>query len=401
MRLRSPVAWITVLLLLLVAVPARAGGFVDYAERYVVVPDRVGRVMTANPAADVLVFVLAPEKLLGWSAPLTRGQRAYIPAKFARLPVLGELARPNPPDAAPIVARMHPDLIIEAGPITPEAAARADRVQQQTGVPYLVLDNGIQATPHVLRIMGALFGAAERGNDLGKYTDYAIDALRGRLLIAPADQRPLVYYGRGPDGLQTGLAGSQAMADIDQAGVINVAARLGGGELTMVTRDQIFAWNPAIVIAEQHSFYNSLLHSTAWRGLSAVANKRVYLAPADPFGWIEDPPGVNRIIGLYWLTALFYPDQYQEDLRTNARDFYDKFYRINLTDRQLEALVRPAESRAGETQRQIGVPLLGAEPVPVPNAAPNAPPPSGRPPGRGGPGAPGLPNLPGIPNNPQ
>jgi iron complex transport system substrate-binding protein len=252
-----------------------------------------------------------------------------------------------------------------------------------------------------LRIIGALFGAAERGNDLGKYTDYAIDALRGRLLIAPADQRPLVYYGRGPDGLQTGLAGSQAMADIDQAGVINVAARLGGGELTMVTRDQIFAWNPAIVIAEQHSFYNSLLHSTAWRGLSAVANKRVYLAPADPFGWIEDPPGVNRIIGLYWLTALFYPDQYQEDLRTNARDFYDKFYRINLTDRQLEALVRPAESRAGETQRQIGVPLLGAEPVPVPNAAPNAPPPSGRPPGRGGPGAPGLPNLPGIPNNPQ
>ena len=291
MPLRSPIAWMTVLFLVLLAGSGRAAGFVDAAERYVVVPDRVGRVMTANPAADVLVFVLAPEKLLGWSAPLSRGQRAYIPANFARLPIVGGAVRPNPAEAVQVVARMRPDLIIEAGPVTPEAAARAEQIQQQTGVPYLVLDNGIQATPHTLRTIGALLGAAERGNDLAKYTDYAIDALRGRLLIAPADERPIVYYGRGPDGLETGLGGSQAMAAIDQAGVINVAARLGRGELTRVTRDQIIDWNPAIIIAQQRSFYDALLHSTAWRGLIAVASKRVYLAPADPFGWIDDPSG--------------------------------------------------------------------------------------------------------------
>ena len=403
---RLPIAWMTVLLLVLLAGSGRAAGFVDAAERYVVVPDRIGRVMTANPAADVLVFVLAPEKLLGWSAPLSRGQRAYIPAKFARLPVVGGALRPNPAETVQMVARMRPDLIIEAGPVTPEAAARADQIQQQTGVPYIFLDNGIQATPHTLRIIGALLGAAERGSDLAIYTDNAIDAVRGRLLIAPADERPLVYYGRGPDGLETGLDGAQAMADIDQAGVINLAARLGRGELTRVTRDQVVAWNPAIIIAEQRSFYDSLLRSTAWRGLIAVAQKRVYLAPADPFGWIDDPPGVNRIVGLYWLTALFYPDQYQEDLRAIAREFYDKFYGTKLTDRQLEALVRSAGAPAGGGSQQLGVPLLGAEPVPFPNAAPGAPAPSGRPPGRGGglgvqPGAPGLPNLPAVPGYPQ
>ena len=251
MPLRSPIAWMTVLFLVLLAGSGRAAGFVDAAERYVVVPDRVGRVMTANPAADVLVFVLAPEKLLGWSAPLSRGQRAYIPAKFARLPIVGGSVRPNPAETVQVVARMRPDLIIEAGPVTPEAAARAEQIQQQTGVPYLVLDNGIEATPHNLRIIGALLGAAERGDDLAKYTDYAIDSMRGRLLIAPADERPIVYYGRGPDGLETGLGGSQAMAAIDQAGVINVAARLGRGELTRVTRDQVIDWDPAIIIAQQ------------------------------------------------------------------------------------------------------------------------------------------------------
>ena len=262
----------TVLLLVLLAGTGQAAGFVDAAERYVALPDRIGRVMTANPAADVLVFVLAPEKLMGWSAPLSRVQRSYLPAKFARLPVVGGLVRPNPAEAVQVVARMRPDLIIEAGPVTPEAAARAEQIQQQTGVPYLLLDNGIQPTPHTLRIIGALLGAAERGGDLAKYADYAIDALRGRLLIAPADERPIVYYGRGPDGLETGLGGSQAMAAIDQAGVINVASRLGRGELTRVARDQVIDWNPAIVIAEQRSFYDALLHSTAWRGLIAVAS---------------------------------------------------------------------------------------------------------------------------------
>src|SRR5947209_20466010 len=193
MPLRSPIAWMTILVLALLAGSGRAAGFVDAAERYVMLPDRIGRVMTANPAADVLVFVLAPEKLSGWSAPLSRGQRAYIPAKFSRLPMIGGAVRPNPAETVQVVARMHPDLIIEAGPITPEAAARAEQIQQQTGVPYLVLDNGIQATPHNLRIIGALLGAAAHGDELAKYTDYAIDALRGRLLIAPADERPAAH----------------------------------------------------------------------------------------------------------------------------------------------------------------------------------------------------------------
>ena len=219
-------------------------------------------------------------------------------------------------------------------------------------------------------------------------------------MITESTDRPLVYYGLGPDGLETGLARSQVMAAIDQAGVINVAAELGTGERTRVTREQIFQWNPAILIAQQRSFYNSLLRSPSWRGLTAVSKKRVYLAPADPFGWIDNPSGPNLIMGLPWLSALCYPAVYQEDLRASVRDFYEKFYRIKLTDKQLEALVRGAEAQTGETKTQISVPILGAEPVPLPGGAPpNTP--RLKPPGRGG--APGLPGYapPIGPPNPQ
>jgi hypothetical protein len=132
--------------------------------------------------------------------------------------------------------------------------------------------------------------------------------------------------------------------------------------------------------------------------LSAVTQKRVYLAPADPFGWIDDPPGVNRIIGLYWLTALFYPDQYQEEVGANVSQFYERFYGVKLTDRQLAALLRPATGSAGTTGSQMGVPLLGAEPVPFPGASPIPPGAGGRPPGRGGLApAPASPSPPGLP----
>jgi iron complex transport system substrate-binding protein len=135
MPIRLLAAFIAALFLGFLGGPCRAAGFVDAAERYVTVPDHIGRVLTVTPAADVLVFVLAPEKLLGWSAPLSRDQRAYLPAKYARLPVIGPPVRTDPAETARLVARTRPDLIIEAGPVTPEAAARADVIENQTRVP--------------------------------------------------------------------------------------------------------------------------------------------------------------------------------------------------------------------------------------------------------------------------
>jgi hypothetical protein len=111
-----------------------------------------------------------------------------------------------------------------------------------------------------------------------------------------------------------------------------------------------------------------------WRGLKAVRNRRIYVAPADPFGWIDDPPGVNRLIGLYWLSALLYPGD-QPDLSASVSDFYQKFYGIKLADKQLAALIRSAEGKRGEFSQTTGGPELLA-----PGAALNPLPPSSLPP---------------------
>jgi iron complex transport system substrate-binding protein len=390
MAFRPHVAWHTALILaILVAGSGQAAEFLDSAGRRVPLPDRVGRVMPAEMAAAVLIFSLAPEKLVGWSQPLSRAQRAYLPAKYARLPTVGELAGSNPAAAAAAVARWRPDLIIDSGVVTPQAAAFADRIEAQTRTPYIVLDGSIQRTPEMLRSVGTILGVGDHRLDVASYAFHAIGGLRGKLLIQSADTRPLVYYGLGSDGLTTGLAGALATAGIDQAGAVNVAARLGRGELTRVTRAQVFAWNPDIVIAQNRSFYNQLRRDPAWRGLAAVRGQRVFLEPAEPFGWIDNPAGVNRMVGLYWLSDLFYPNALAEDFRTTVRDFYQSFYGVTLTDRQLEALVRTAVPSVVAMQSTPPVSLFAAEPTPEPELSPRGVPGTGstlplKPPGRGG-----------------
>jgi iron complex transport system substrate-binding protein len=65
----------------------------------------------------------------------------------------------------------------------------------------------------------------------------------------------------------------------------------------------------------------------------------VHLSPKLPFGWVDFPPSVNRLIGLRWLAKILYPDLFPEDLRTLTRDFYRQFYHVTLADAQIDRVL--------------------------------------------------------------
>jgi molybdenum ABC transporter molybdate-binding protein len=63
------------------------------------------------------------------------------------------------------------------------------------------------------------------------------------------------------------------------------------------------------------------------------------------------PPSVNRLLGSLWAGHTLYPAVYPEDLRAEARDFYRRFYRIELAALEklgvwntVQRAVAPAES---------------------------------------------------------
>jgi len=128
---RSPAALVAALLVLILgALPVRAADFVDAAGRRVFLPPVIQRVMPAERNAEVLVYVLAPDKLAGVErGPMRRGP--------GRMPTLMWRTRSNPASMAETARQLRPQLIIDAAPVTPEAAAYADQVQQMTGIPYI------------------------------------------------------------------------------------------------------------------------------------------------------------------------------------------------------------------------------------------------------------------------
>ena len=351
MSLRTTIAAAAAPLLLVVAcATALAGDFMDAAGRRVVLPDNIRRVMPAGPSANALIAIVAPEKLVSWSVPHPKG---FLPARLARLPVTGQLVVDGP---GPVM-RLRPDLVIDAGGVSPQRIAFAEQMQQQTGVPYILIDNSIARTPATLRALGAVLGDADRGQDLSRYARHAIEALHGRLLIRPANERPHVYLARGPDGLETSLPGSPDGELIDEGGAINVATPLGrGGSRVRITREQLLGWNPEIVICTNSRCYDAMHRDRELRRLSAVRQKKVYLMPSDPFGWIDEPAGPNRVVGLYWISDLFYPGMGDVELHSAVRDLYEKLYGVKLSDAQMTRLVcampgcrpaRPSECRQG------------------------------------------------------
>ena len=76
----------------------------------------------------------------------------------------------------------------------------------------------------------------------------------------------------------------------------------------------------------------------AWAPVAAVRAGRVHLSPKLPFGWVDFPPSVNRLIGLWWLAKILYPDIFP---RTSplTRDFYTTFYHVTPTDAQIDRVL--------------------------------------------------------------
>ena len=327
------------LLAVAVALPATAAReFIDDAGRRISLPDKVARVYAAGPPASVLVFAIAPDKLIGWTRAFRENEAAWVDPKYAKLPELGRLTGRGNTANVEVVLKEKPDLIVDVGSTADTFASLADRVQQQTGIPYVLLDGRLETSASQVEKMGRVLGDEARGKEIAAYVKGLIDPIRAKIASVPADKRPEVYYARGPEGLTTGLAGSINVEMIEFLGAKSVAGGRRGG-LTNVGFEQVVLWDPAIIVTNDPNFYRRVWEQPVWQSVTAVRRKRVYLSPHLPFGWFDFPPGANRVIGLLWLSEILYPDLFRHDLKGETARFYEIFYHRKPGEAQLDALL--------------------------------------------------------------
>ena len=310
----------------------------DATGREVLVPASPARVFAAGPPASVLLYALKPEAMVGWVMAPKAGDLPFLLPESRDLPALGRLTGKGDTLNLEVLLAAKADLIVDFGTVNDTYRDLATRVQDQSGLPYVLIDGSFDATPKAIRDMAAILGVTARGEELARYAEAAYAEADALLEIVPRVDRPRVYLARGPEGLESPARGSINAEIIERMGGINVVEAETRGLVT-VSPEQVQAWAPDIIITVDRDFAANVGTMPEWQGIPAVVNGKVWLAPSSPFGFIDAPPSVNRLIGLKWLAHVFYPELAGGDLRQEVADFYTLFYRVTPDAAQLDQLL--------------------------------------------------------------
>jgi len=318
---------------------------VDSARRQVSVPDRIDRVIAAGPPASVLMTILAPEKLAGWNRKPPPEELPYLPSAVRNLPEIGRLTGRGNTANLEVVIAAKPDLIIDFGSVTDTYVSLADRVQNQVKVPYLLVDGRFDGTLAAIRLLGGVIGVSPRAEQLAGRVEEILRDIDRVAATTPLQARPRVYLARGIRGLETGNKGSINTEIIERAGATNVVeGGISSGGLYNASLEQVVAWNPDTIITVDSAVARYVRSDPSWSQIDAVRRGRVFLSPRLPYGWIDSPPSLNRLIGLQWLGRLLFPGRYSDDMRSVAREFYRQFYQVELGEAELNRLLEGASA---------------------------------------------------------
>jgi iron complex transport system substrate-binding protein len=300
---------------------------VDATGRSVEVPDRIARVLPAGPPAAILLAALAPDLMLGWTSPVSDSARSLLSPEAAKLPLVPRLTGRD--DVADKIAALKPDLILDYGTVAPRYTDLARATQQRTGIPTVLLDGSLAEVPRVFRLLGGILNREKRAEVLARFTE--------ALLAAPNKRdAPLrVVCARGPDGLALAAPETDLAEPFARAG-FQLVAPSGQGPSRQATLDDIRSVDPDVIVFTDPAMRGILAQSEAWRSLRAVRDGRAFVAPNMPFGWLDEPPSINRLLGLAWLSG--------SDPRTLAATFNAVTYGRVLTASQLDALLSGART---------------------------------------------------------
>jgi len=305
-------------------------------------PAAIERVFAAGPPAAVFLYVLVPEKLLGWPMHLAPAHLAFIHPEQQYLPFVGRLAGRGSTVSLERLLLLAPDVIVDLGNAGATQRSAAQRLTQQTGIATVQIEGLLAQTPQQLRQAGALLGASQRAEELALYSEQLL-ARALRFADKHAQKPPKLYFARSYDGLETGLAGSIHSEVLELLGCENVAKQSGHTGIGQVSLEQLLNWQPDYLLTQDPEFVELATTASAWQSLSAVQTGRVYCAPKLPFGWLDGPPGVNRLLGVLWLMALLEGRLDGPQLKQEVAEFFSLFYRSPNSSARLLSALEPTQ----------------------------------------------------------
>ena len=187
-----------------------------------------------------------------------------------------------------------------------------------------------------LTLTGALTGKADHAKAIVDLQDASAAAMQARFADLPEDDKvSAMYIDQFGDQIRIIANGS---LDLALSGVVNSAADDTGQWWKTIDLEQLFVWNPDMILIPPYAhdlspatFYENALLAD----LEAVKNRRVYKIPA--FAGSPDAPEI--FLSSPWLAAVAHGPEAAPGLRGEIRDAYAAIYGVDLAADQVNSVL--------------------------------------------------------------
>ena len=327
-------------LIILMASMLCAASFTDSLGRETEIPDTISKAAPSGNLAQLVLYSIAPEKIAGWSSRLSGSAAEYFVQDVVNLPVFGTFYGKKANLNKEALMASGADLVIDMGELkgsAEEMVKDLDALQKDIVMPVIFIEAYLDNTPEVYRTAGRLLGEEEKCEALAIYAEEAIEmAAEARKRI---DEPITVYYSSSDDGLEAIPEGNFHGEVIEKIGARNAVPSSFSAASSQVSMEQLYIWDPDVILLSSDEAYEEALSSPVWGNLRAVQEGRVYHIPTEPYPFIDSPPATNRIIGIYWLGNLLYPELYPVDIMEETKEFYSLYYSHPLTDEEAREIL--------------------------------------------------------------
>lgn len=209
----------------------------------------------------------------------------------------------------------------------------------------------IKTQNHWIDLLSKVFPEDDKAKVLKDYSQEITQRIQKRTKsIKPADRQRIFFLRQYSDtAIVTGGTVSFGQYWADAINAKNVVDIPNSSNVTKVTMEQIYQWNPQHILvtnfnsAMPEDLYQNTVGHYNWQQVAAVQNKQVTKMPMGMYR--SYTPGVDTPITLLWLAKTVYPDKFQDvNMVDETKTYYKKVFNIDLTDKQADRILKPDQS---------------------------------------------------------
>lgn len=300
--------------------------FDEYPSRIVI----VGKA-AFMPLDAAFLFPEAQERISGYELRAQTGVD-FIATVYPKSSVMTVLETDSGPEQ---IAPLNPDLVIMKSYLKEQLGDQVELLGIK--VVYLDLETPEKINKDI-QTLGQVFGNQERADELVALYDRAKNVVTDTTATIADEEKPsallLQYSDKGGEvAFSVPPANYLQSQLIEMAGGISAWKDIPTDGWTIVTVEQIAAWNPDVIFIIDYKgkavqVIESLRTDANWMPLDAVKNAQLYAFPLDFQSW--DQPDTRWTLGLQWIAAKLHPELYADyDLVEETKAFYRDFYGLS------------------------------------------------------------------------